>query len=649
MKGAAAPPLCIAVPGLAGRSHSFAANTMDKQTLSFQAEVKQILHLVTHSLYSNKEIFLRELVSNASDACDKLRFEALDKAELYEDDPDLEIRVSFDAEKKTITIHDNGIGMSADEAVQHLGTIAKSGTREFMAALEGEQKKDANLIGQFGVGFYSGFIVADRITVETRRAGLPAEQGVRWSSEGTGEFEVETIHRPERGTDVILHLRDGEDEFLAAWKLRSIISKYSDHISLPVLMPKQRWDDEKKEQVTTDEWEAVNKAAALWARSKSDVTDAEYQEFYKQISYDSEAPLAYTHNRVEGRTEYTQLLYVPARAPFDLWNRDKRGGVKLYVKRVFIMDDAEALMPVYLRFVKGVIDSADLPLNVSRELLQESRDVKAIREGSTKRVLAMLEDVAENQKDKYAEFWEQFGAVLKEGIGEDHVNQERLAKLLRFASTQADSGVGFADYVARMKEGQEAIYYITAETLAAAKSSPQLEIFRKKGIEVLLLTDRVDEWMLSHLYEFDGKPLQSVAKGGVDLGKLQDEEEKKAAEQTAEAFKPVLERLKEALKERAKDVRTTTRLVDSPACIVADDGDMSAHLARLLKQAGQTAPKSLPILEINAEHPLVKRLDGDARFDDLAQILFDQALLAEGGQLEDPAAYVQRVNRMLVA
>ncbi|MGC4076720.1 MAG: molecular chaperone HtpG [Rubrivivax sp.] len=620
---------------------------MDKQTLSFQAEVKQILHLVTHSLYSNKEIFLRELVSNASDACDKLRFEALDKAELYEDDPDLEIRVSFDAEKKTITIHDNGIGMSADEAVQHLGTIAKSGTREFMAALEGEQKKDANLIGQFGVGFYSGFIVADRITVETRRAGLPAEQGVRWTSEGTGEFEVETIHRPERGTDVILHLRDGEDEFLAAWKLRSIISKYSDHISLPVLMPKQRWDDEKKEQVTTDEWEAVNKAAALWARSKSEVTDAEYQEFYKQISYDSEAPLAYTHNRVEGRTEYTQLLYVPAKAPFDLWNRDKRGGVKLYVKRVFIMDDAEALMPVYLRFVKGVIDSADLPLNVSRELLQESRDVKAIREGSTKRVLSMLEDVAENQKDKYAEFWEQFGAVLKEGIGEDHVNQERLAKLLRFSSTQADSGVAFADYVARMKEGQGAIYYITADTLAAAKSSPQLEIFRKKGIEVLLLTDRVDEWMLSHLYEFDGKPLQSVAKGGVDLGKLQDEEEKKAAEQAAEAFKPVLERLKEALKERAKDVRTTTRLVDSPACIVADEGDMSSHLARLLKQAGQSAPKSLPILEVNAEHPLVKRLDGDARVDDLAQILFDQALLAEGGQLEDPAAYVQRVNRML--
>jgi molecular chaperone HtpG len=620
---------------------------MDKKTLSFQAEVKQILHLVTHSLYSNKEIFLRELVSNASDACDKLRFEALDNAALFEDTPNLEIRVWFDEAAKTITIRDNGIGMSADEAVSHLGTIAKSGTREFMAKLEGDQKKDANLIGQFGVGFYSGFIVADRITVETRRAGAKPEDGVRWSSEGSGDFEVETIARPERGTDVILHLREGEEEFLSAWKLKSIISKYSDHISLPVLMPKTKWDEEKKEQVTTDEWEPVNKAAALWTRSKSDITDAQYQEFYKQISYDSEAPLAYTHNRVEGRTEYTQLLYVPAKAPFDLWNRDKRGGVKLYVKRVFIMDDAEALMPVYLRFVKGVIDSADLPLNVSRELLQESRDVKAIREGSTKRVLSMLEDVAENQADKYAEFWNQFGAVLKEGIGEDHANQERLAKLLRFASTHADSGVSFADYVGRMKEGQEAIYYITADTLAAAKSSPQLEIFRKKGIEVLLLTDRVDEWMLSHLYEFDGKPLTSVAKGGVDLGKLQDEDEKKAAEATAEAFKPVLEKLKAALKDRAKDVRATTRLVDSPACIVVDEGDMSSHLARLLKQAGQSAPKSLPILEVNPEHALVKRLDGDARFDDLAQILFDQALLAEGGQLEDPAAYVRRVNALL--
>ena len=622
---------------------------MDKKTHSFQAEVKQILHLVTHSLYSNKEIFLRELVSNASDACDKLRFEALDDASLYEDAPNLEVRVFFDAEKKTLTIRDNGIGMSADEAVAHLGTIAKSGTREFMAKLEGDQKKDANLIGQFGVGFYSGFIVADRMTVESRRAGQKPEDGVRWSSEGTGDFEVETITRPERGTDVTLHLRDGEDDFLRTWKLKSIIAKYSDHISLPILMKKEEWDSEKKEQVVKDEWETVNKAAALWSRAKSDVTDAEYQEFYKQLSYDSAAPLAYTHNRVEGRTEYTQLLYVPAKAPFDLWNRDKRGGVKLYVKRVFIMDDAEALMPVYLRFVKGVIDSADLPLNVSRELLQESRDVKAIREGSTKRVLAMLEDVAENQKDKYAEFWKEFGAVLKEGIGEDHQNQERLAKLLRFASTQADEGVSFADYVGRMKEGQEAIYYITADTLAAAKNSPQLEIFRKKGLEVLLLSDRVDEWMLSHLYEFDGKPLQSVAKGAFDLGKLQDEEEKKQAEQAAESFKPVLERLQQALKDRAKDVRVTSRLVDSPACIVVDEGDMSSHLARLLKQSGQSAPASKPILEVNPEHALVKRLDGDARFDDLAQILFDQALLAEGGQLDDPAAYVQRVNRLLVA
>ena len=626
---------------------------MDKQTLSFQAEVKQILHLVTHSLYSNKEIFLRELVSNASDACDKLRFEALDTPALFEDAPELKVQVSFDAEKKTVSIRDNGIGMSAEEAVEHLGTIAKSGTREFMAKLEGEQKKDANLIGQFGVGFYSGFIVADRITVETRRAGLSAELGVRWMSEGGGEFEVEAITRAERGTEVTLHLREGEEEFLSAWKLKSIIAKYSDHISLPILMRKESWDDAQKKQVTTDEWETVNKAAALWSRPKSDVTDAQYQEFYKQISYDSEPPLAYTHNRVEGRTEYTQLLFVPGKAPFDLWNRDKRGGVKLYVKRVFIMDDAEALMPVYLRFVKGVIDSADLPLNVSRELLQESRDVKAIREGSTKRVLTMLEGLADSEdsseRDKYMKFWRDFGAVLKEGMGEDMANQERLAKLLRFASTTVDEGVGFADYVKRMREGQEAIYYITAETAAAAKNSPQLEVFRKKGIEVLLMTDRVDEWMLTHFYEFDGKTLQNVAKGAFDLGKLQDEEEKKQAEATAESFKPVLERLKAALKDRAKDVRTTTRLVDSPACIVVEEGDMSSHLARMLQQAGQAAPKGLPILEVNPEHALVKRLHGDARFDDLAQVLFDQALLAEGGRLEDPAAYVARVNRMLAA
>jgi molecular chaperone HtpG len=622
---------------------------MNKTTHSFQAEVQQILHLVTHSLYSNKEIFLRELISNASDACDKLRFEALDKPELLEDQASLEVRVLVDEQARTLTIRDNGIGMSAEEAIAHLGTIAKSGTREFMAKLGGEQKKDASLIGQFGVGFYSGFIVADSITVESRRAGLAADQGVRWVSDGSGAFETESITRESRGTDVILHLREEEDEFLRSWKLRSIISKYSDHISLPILMRKEEWNSEKQEQLATDEWQTVNKAAALWTRPKAEVTEAEYQEFYKQISYDQKAPLAYTHNRVEGRSEYTQLLYVPAAAPMDLWNRDKRGGVKLYVKRVFIMDDAEALMPVYLRFVKGVIDSADLPLNVSRELLQESRDVKAIREGSTKRVLGMLEDLAENQKEQYANFWKEFGAVLKEGLGEDHSNQERLSKLLRFASTHADEGVSFADYIARMKEGQDAIYYVTADTLAAAKNSPQLEIFRKKGIEVLLLTDRVDEWMLSHLYEVEGKPLQSVAKGAIDLGKLQDDAEKKQAEEAAEAFKPVLERLKTTLAERAKDVRATSRLVDSPACIVVEDGDMSAHLSRLLKQAGQQAPSSKPILEVNPQHPLLKKLENSERFEDLAQILFDQALLAEGGQLENPAAYVQRVNQLLAA
>ncbi|HEY4083627.1 MAG TPA: molecular chaperone HtpG [Burkholderiaceae bacterium] len=626
---------------------------MTKQTHSFQAEVKQILHLVTHSLYSNKEIFLREIVSNASDACDKLRFEALDNAALFEDTPNLEVRVSFDEAARTVTISDNGIGMSAEEAISHLGTIAKSGTREFMAKLEGDQKKDANLIGQFGVGFYSGFIVADRITVETRRAGLSADQGVRWTSEGTGDYEVETITKPGRGTDVILHLREGEEEFLKTWRLKSIINKYSDHISLPILMRKEEWKPDEAKSVLLDEWESVNKASALWARSKSEVTPEQYEEFYKQISYDTEAPLAYTQNRVEGRSEYTQLLYIPKKAPFDLWNRDKRGGVKLYVKRVFIMDDAEALMPVYLRFVKGVIDSADLPLNVSRELLQESRDVKAIREGSTKRVLSMLETLADNEdaveRAKYAEFWKDFGSVLKEGIGEDHPNQERLAKLFRFASTHADEGVSLADYLGRMKEGQEAIYYITADSLSAAKNSPQLEIFRKKGLEVLLLVDRVDEWMLSHLYEFEGKPLQSVAKGSIDLGTLQDEEEKKAAEAAAEANKPLLEKLKAALKDRAKDVRVSTRLVDSPACIVVEEGDMSGHLARLLKQAGQNAPASLPTLEINADHALVKRLDASAHFDDLANVLFDQAVLAEGGVLEDPAAYVRRVNSLLLA
>jgi molecular chaperone HtpG len=625
---------------------------MSKKTLSFQAEVQQILHLVTHSLYSNKEIFLRELISNASDACDKLRFEALNQAALYEDAPDLEVRVSFDAAARTITICDNGIGMNADEAVANLGTIAKSGTREFMSRLEGEQRKDAQLIGQFGVGFYSGFIVAERITVDTRRAGVPTDSAVRWSSQGAGDFEIETITRVQRGTEITLHLREGEDEFLSHWKLKSIISKYSDHLSLPVLMQKEQWDAEAQKQITLPEWSPVNKAAALWARNKADVTAEQYTEFYKQISYDSAEPLAYTHNRVEGRSEYTQLLYIPAKAPFDLWNRDKRGGVKLYVKRVFIMDDAEALMPVYLRFVKGVIDSADLPLNVSRELLQESRDVKAIREGSTKRVLSMLEALAQSddaaERAKYATFWHDFGVVIKEGVGEDHANHDRLVKLLRFASTHADEGVALADYLARMKEGQETIYYVTADSLAAAKSSPQLEIFRKKGIEVLLLTDRVDEWMLSHLHEFEGKALQSVAKGAVDLGALQNEFEKKQAQEVASAFGPVLERLKQTLKDRAKEVRVTSRLVDSPACLVVEEGDMSGHLARMLKQAGQVAPTALPTLEVNAEHALVKKLSNHTHFDDLAHILFDQALLAEGGQLQDPAAYVSRINGLLL-
>jgi molecular chaperone HtpG len=636
---------------------------MKKQTLSFQAEVAQLLHLVTHSLYSNKEIFLRELVSNASDACDKLRFEALNAPHLLADQPNLDIRITFDKAARTLTITDTGVGLSEEEAIANLGTIAKSGTKEFLAKLGDEQRKDAGLIGQFGVGFYSGFIVADRITVESRRAGLLPEQGVRWASTGTGDFEVETITRAERGTSVTLHLREGEDEWLSAYKLKGIVGKYSDHISLPILMKKEEWDADKKEMVVKDEWDTVNQASALWTRAKADITQDQYDEFYKQISYDSEAPLAHTHNRVEGKQEYTQLLYIPAKAPFDLWNRDKRGGVKLYVKRVFIMDDAESLLPTYLRFVKGVIDSADLPLNVSRELLQESRDVKAIREGSTKRVLSMLEDLANAddaaKKDKYAKFYAEFGAVLKEGTGEDFANRERVAKLLRFASTGGGKDaapasdlptVGLADYKARMKDGQEAIYVITADSLAAAKNSPQLELFRKKGIEVLLLTDRVDEWMLSHLYDFDGTPIQSVAKGAVDLGKLQDEEEKKKAEEAATELKPLLDKLKEALKDRAADVRVTTRLVDSPACLVVGEGDVSGHLARLLKQAGQKAPETKPVLEINPEHALVKRLGAsEAQFNDLAQVLFDQAALAEGGVLDDPAAYVKRINSLLTA
>jgi molecular chaperone HtpG len=657
---------------------------MTKQTLSFQAEVAQLLHLVTHSLYSNKEIFLRELISNASDACDKLRFEAINDSGLYESDPELQVKLSFDKDAKTLTITDNGIGMSAQEAIDHLGTIAKSGTKDFVSKLSGDQKADSQLIGQFGVGFYSGFIVADKITVESRRAGMKETEGVRWTSGGAGDFEVETLTRAARGTSVILHLREDALEYANAWKLKDIVNKYSDHISLPILMEKEEWkegelinpsDENGGRQpggmVKTGEWETVNQATALWTRPKKDISDEQYTEFYKAISHDFEAPLTWTHNRVEGSTEYTQLLYLPGKAPMDLWNRDKKAGIKLYVKRVFIMDDAEALLPTYLRFVKGVVDSADLPLNVSRELLQESRDVKAIRDGCTKRVLSMLEDLAKHDKlpeategadgvtdvvsdedkakaGKYTTFYSEFGAVLKEGLGEDFANKDRLAKLLRFASTSTDTvSVSLADYKARMKEGQEAIYYITADTLAGAKNSPQLEVFKKKGIEVLLMTDRVDEWALNFLHDFDGTPMQSVAKGAVDLGKLQDETEKKAAEEAAETLKPLLAKLKEALKDKAEDVRLTTRLVDSPACLVVQDAGMSMQLARMLKQAGQAAPEVKPVLEVNAEHALVKKLDGSVHFNDLAHILFDQALIAEGGLPEDPAAYVKRVNALL--
>jgi molecular chaperone HtpG len=665
---------------------------MSKQTLSFQAEVAQLLHLVTHSLYSNKDIFLRELISNASDACDKLRFEALNQPELFEDAPHLEVRVSFDKEAKTLTIADNGIGMSQQEAVNHLGTIAKSGTKEFVGKLADAQKSQAkdegSLIGQFGVGFYSGFIVADKMVVETRRAGLKADEGARWTSGGTGEFEIEAIEKPTRGTRITLHLREEALDYANAWKLKDIISKYSDHISLPILMEKEEWkegepidpaDPSKGSKgggmVKTGEWEKINAAAALWTRAKKDITPEQYEEFYKNISYDQEAPLAHTHNRVEGGTEYTQLLYLPSKAPFDLWNREKKAGIKLYVKRVFIMDDAESLMPTYLRFVKGVVDSADLPLNVSREILQESRDTRAIREGNTKRVLSMIEDLAKHDRHdspvkdaegqevtdvvdeadkakegKFTQFYAEFGSVLKEGLGEDFANRERIAKLLRFASTTTDAvTVSLADYKARMKEGQEAIYYVTADTLAAAKNSPQLEVFKKKSIEVLLMTDRVDEWALSHLHEFDGTPMQSVAKGAVDLGKLQDEAEKKKAEEAAETSKELVAKLKEALKGKADDVRVTTRLVDSPACLVVkDEGGMSLQLARMLKAAGQSAPEVKPVLEINTEHALVKRLSTDGvHFNDLAHIVFDQALLAEGGLPDDPAAYVKRVNALL--
>jgi molecular chaperone HtpG len=632
-------------------AHAEAATA--KQTLGFQAEVKQLLQLMIHSLYSNKEIFLRELISNASDACDKLRFEAMTRPELLEGHGELAITVAFDKTARTVTVSDNGVGLSRAEAIEHLGTIAKSGTREFFSQLTGDQQKDAQLIGQFGVGFYSSFIVADRVTVVSRRAGLPAAEAIRWESDGAGEFTVEPAERAVAGTDVILHLREGEDELLSTWKLKGIVTRYSDHISLPIRMRKEEWDKDKNEFRLTDDFETVNQANALWARPKAEITDEQYKAFYKHVSHDFGDPLAWTHNRVEGRAEYIQLLYLPEHAPFDLWDRSQRHGIKLYVRRVFIMDDAEQLLPPYLRFVRGVIDSNDLPLNVSREILQESRDVKAIREGSTKRVLSLLEDLAGNQKEKYAAFWKEFGQVLKEGMGEDAANRERIAKLLRFRSTahEGEPAVALADYVARMKEGQKHIYYVTADTLEAARGSPHLEIFRKKGVEVLLLTDRVDEWMVSFLTEFDGRPLTSVAKGALDLDELADEAEKAEQAKTGDEFKDLVDRAKTALAERVKDVRVTFRLTDSPACLVADEHEMSGHLQRLLKAAGQNAPAGKPILELNPRHPLVQRLrdeSQDERVKDWLELLVDQAVLAEGGQLDDPGAFVKRLNGMLL-
>ncbi len=622
-----------------------------KETLGFQTEVKQLLQLMIHSLYSNREIFLRELISNASDACDKLRFEALHNNALLESDTDLRIKVSYDRTARTLTLTDNGIGMSREEVVNNLGTIAKSGTREFFSQLTGDQQKDAHLIGQFGVGFYSSFIVADRVTVVTRRAGLASDQGVRWESEGSGEFTIEMIDRPLRGTKITLHLKEGQDDLLSGWKLREIIRRYSDHIVQPIIMKKEEWKND--EQVLTDEDETVNQANALWTRPKAEITDEQYKEFYKHVGHDYDAPLAWLHARVEGRQEYTQLLYIPAHAPFDLWDRQQRHGVKLYVRRVFIMDDAEQLLPVYLRFVRGIVDSSDLPLNVSREILQESKDIEAIRAGCTKKILGLLEDLAENRKEDYAKFWQEFGRALKEGVGEDPANREKIAGLLRFASTHLDSdeeSVTLADYIGRMKEGQDKIYYVTAETFTAAQHSPHLEVFRKKGIEVLLLSDRVDEWVLGHLNEYQGKPLASVAKGGLDLGGLEDEAEKKAHEEQADAFKDLVGKIKTSLGERVKEVRVTHRLTDSPACLVADEHDMGGNLARLLKAAGQQAPLARPILEINPAHPLLQRLKTEeTRFDDWSAVLFDQALLAEGGQLEDPAGFVKRINTLVLA
>lgn len=626
------------------------------EKLEFQAEVKQLLHLMIHSLYSNKDIVLRELISNASDAADKLRFEALEDGSIYGDDSDLHIRIGFDAQARTLTISDNGIGMNKEEVINNIGTIAKSGTKEFFNALSGDQAKDANLIGQFGVGFYSSFIIADKVTVITRRAG--DENVVKWESVGEGDFTLSTADKATRGTDIILHLRDGEDEFLNDYKLKSLVQKYSDHITLPILMKKSEWKEGEEgkpgEMVVTDEDETVNKASALWARAKKDITPEEYQEFYKHASHDSENPIAYTHNRVEGNQEYISLLYIPSKAPFDLYDRERSNGIKLYVKRVFIMEDAEKLMPQYLRFVRGVIDSADLPLNVSREILQDSRDVTAIKNGSVKKVLGLLEDLAKNKPEEYAKFWTEFGRVMKEGPGEDFANKDKVASLLRFASTDADNetqNVSLTDYIGRMKDEQEAIYYITADSFSAAQHSPHLEIFRKKGIEVLLMSDKVDEWLLGSLTEFDGKKLQSIAKGDLDLGKLEDESEKEAQKKVEDESKDLIERLQKTLGDQVKEVRVTHRLTDSPACLVAGEHDLSGNMARILKASGQNAPETKPTLEVNPGHRLVERLKvekDDGKFSDYTHVLFDQALLAEGGQLDDPASFVRRINELLI-
>ena len=628
----------------------------DKQTLGFQTEVAQLLDLMIHSLYSNKEIFMRELISNAADASDKLRFEALADDGLYEEDADLKIKVTFDKDAKTITITDNGIGMTREEVIDNIGTIANSGTKKFFDNMTGDQTKDSQLIGQFGVGFYSAFIVADKVTLKTRRAGLTAEHGVEWESKGKGEFTIKTVEKPLRGTEVTLHLRKDQHEFLNSWRLRSCITKYSDHIDLPIMMSKEPMPDEdgKIDENALLEDETVNKATALWTLSKGEITDEQYQEFYKQISHDFQEPLSWSHNKVEGKTEYTSLLYIPSKAPFDLWDRERTHGLKLYVKRVFIMEDAEQLMPRYLRFIRGVIDTNDLPLNVSREILQGSKTIDSIRAASVKKILSELAKMAKKNAEKYATFWKEFGQVIKEGPGEDLPNKEALAKLMLFSTTETGSEkqtVSLADYVGRMKEKQDKIYYITAESFAAAKNSPHLEVFRKKGIEVLLMAERVDEWLTNSLTEFDGKSLQSVAKGDLDLGELADEEEKKAQEETDKNFADLVERVKTALGDNVKDVRITHRLTDSPACLVVDDMDMSANLERMLKAAGQEVGGTKPIFEINPEHPMVMRLKDeldDDRFSDWSSILFDQALLAEGGQLEDPASYVKRLNTLLL-